>query len=201
MYAKKLKNFLWTRRLYWKTTYQFQSNKSNYNTEPQSKQSYNNTITTAIDNDIPWRFNNPVKLPSVIPKPPGRKDNAPKNNDEAYVEAISAKPNESMLRAFKTYNTAKEIVNQYNADRIIAGLKILALVEAFKISWDLNNGSMNFLVNLNFDNMIIDLSNVIFEENKIKIIIDKISPARTIIPICGKYKIPIDDAITAPKRS
>ena len=60
---------------------------------------------------------------------------------------------------------------------------------------------MNFFVNLNFDNTIIDLSNVIFEENKMKIVIDKMNPPITIIPICGKNKIPIDDAITAPKRS
>ena len=54
---------------------------------------------------------------------------------------------------------------------------------------------------MNFDNMTMDLSNVSFEENKIKIIIDKINPPITIIPICGKYKIPIEDTITAPKRS
>jgi hypothetical protein len=49
--------------------------------------------------------------------------------------------------------------------------------------------------------MTMDLSNVSFEENKIKIIIDKINPPITIIPICGKYKIPIEDTITAPIRS
>ena len=90
---------------------------------------------------------------------------------------------------------------QYKTDKIIDGVKILNFVEVFKISWDLDNGSMNFFVNLNFDNTIIDLSNVIFEENKMKIVIDKMNPPITIIPICGKNKIPIDDAITAPKRS
>lgn len=70
----------------------------------------------------------------MIPKPPGRKDNAPKNNDEAYVEVISAKPNESMLKAFKTYSTEKDIVIQYNTDRIADGAKILRFVEVFKIS-------------------------------------------------------------------
>jgi len=60
---------------------------------------------------------------------------------------------------------------------------------------------MNFLVNLNFDNIIIDLSNVNFEENRIKMITDKNNPPKVIIPICGKYKTPIDDTITAPKRS
>jgi hypothetical protein len=60
---------------------------------------------------------------------------------------------------------------------------------------------MKFLVNLNFDNRVMDLSNVSFEENKIKIIIDKINQPKTIIPICVKNKIPIDDTITAPKRS
>ena len=92
-------------------------------------------------------------------------------------------------------------MTQFKRDRITEGVKILIFVEVFKISWDLDNGSINFLENLNFDNRIIDLSNVIFEENITKIIIDIMSPPRTIIPICGKYKIPIDDAITAPKRS
>jgi len=70
----------------------------------------------------------------VIPKPPGRKDNAPKNNDEAYVEVISAKPNEPMFKACKTYNTEKDIVIQYNTDRIVDGTKILSFVDVFKIS-------------------------------------------------------------------
>lgn len=80
-------------------------------------------------------------------------------------------------------------------------IKILGFVEFFKISWDLDNGSIKFLVNLNLDNSVMDLSNVSFEENKIKIKIDKINPPRTIIPISGKYKIPIEDTSTAPKRS
>ena len=84
---------------------------------------------------------------------------------------------------------------------MVEEIKILGFVEFFKISWDLDNGSMKFLVNLNFDNRVMDLSNVNFEENKIKIVIDKINPPITIIPICGKYKIPIEDTITAPKRS
>ena len=65
----------------------------------------------------------------------------------------------------------------------------------------LDSGSMKFLVNLNFDSKVMDLSNVNCDENKIKIKIDKINPPKTIIPICGKYKIPIEDIITAPKRS
>ena len=35
---------------------------------------------------IPWKINNPVILPSVIPIPPGMNDAAPKINDEAYVD-------------------------------------------------------------------------------------------------------------------
>ena len=97
--------------------------------------------------------------------------------------------------------TAIDIANQYSADKIIEQVKILVFVEFFKISWDLDNGSMMFLVNLNFDNRVMDLSTGNFEENKIKIVIDKINPPITIIPICGKYKIPIEDTITAPKRS
>ena len=57
------------------------------------------TSTTAVDISIFCKLNKPTSVPSVIPIPPGKNENAPKINDDVYVMIITPKSNGSILNA------------------------------------------------------------------------------------------------------
>ena len=70
---------------------------------PIANHNVNNLITIAItidiENSIPYNDNNPAKLPSVIPIPPGINVIVPIITDAEYVVTISRNPTKSNPKA------------------------------------------------------------------------------------------------------
>ena len=83
---------------------------------------------------IPSKENNPIKEPSVIPRPPGINDMAPIITDDEQIEIVfkiltDSIPNESRMKC-----TATDIIIQYRTDNPNEIDEICGVVEFRTIS-------------------------------------------------------------------
>ena len=90
--------------------------------------------TNAREISIPSKENNPIREPSVIPRPPGINDMAPITTDDEQIEIvfkmlIDSIPNESRMKC-----TAIDIIIQYRIDNPNEIDEICGVVEFRTIS-------------------------------------------------------------------